>query len=88
MLKPVQSGEGDREFYQQVFFPALSLEAINPQYFAAPLAPPLAADLEGRSIDLAMIWQTLETMTQNHDWVLVEAAGGVGVSRHPRHDGG
>jgi len=78
VLKPVQSGEGDREFYQQVFFPALSLEAINPQYFAAPLAPPLAADLEGRSIDLAMIWQTLETMTQNHDWVLVEAAGGLG----------
>jgi dethiobiotin synthetase len=78
VLKPVQSGEGDREFYQQVFFPALSLEAINPQYFAAPLAPPLAADLEGRSVDLAMIWQTLETMTQHHDWVLVEAAGGLG----------
>jgi dethiobiotin synthetase len=78
VLKPVQSGEGDREFYQQVFFPALPLEAINPQYFAAPLAPPLAADLEGKTIDLATVWQTLEAMTRQHDWVLVEAAGGLG----------
>jgi dethiobiotin synthetase len=78
VLKPVQSGEGDREFYQQVFFPALPLEAINPQYFEAPLAPPLAADLENQTVDLATVWQTLEGMTQRHDWVLVEGAGGLG----------
>jgi dethiobiotin synthetase len=78
VLKPVQSGEGDREFYQQVFFPELPLESINPQYFTAPLAPPLAAELEGRRIDLAKIWQTLEAMVQSHEWVLVEAAGGLG----------
>ena len=88
MLNPVQSGEGDREFYQQVFFPALSLEAINPQYFAAPWLLPWLPTWNGRSIDLAMIWQTLETMTQNHDWVLVRGCRRVGVSRHPRHDGG
>ncbi len=78
VLKPVQSGVGDREFYQQVFFPALPLEAINPQYFEAPLAPPLAADLENQTVDLTAIWQTLETMTQRHNWVLVEGAGGLG----------
>jgi dethiobiotin synthetase len=78
VLKPVQAGVGDREFYQQVFFPALPLAAINPEYFEAPLAPPLAADLEQRTVDLAHVWQTLETMTQHHDWVLVEAAGGLG----------
>jgi dethiobiotin synthetase len=78
VLKPVQSGQGDREFYQQVFFPRLPLEAINPQYFEAPLAPPLAADLENQTVDLATIWQTLEAMTQRHNWVLVEGAGGLG----------
>jgi dethiobiotin synthetase len=78
VLKPVQSGPGDREFYQQVFFPELSLEAINPQYFAAPLAPPLAADLEQKTVDLALVWQTLESMTRQHDQVLIEAAGGLG----------
>ena len=76
--KPVQSGQGDREFYQQVFFPTLPLEAINPQYFAAPLAPPLAAELEHQAVDLAKIWHSLEAMTQSHDWVLVEGAGGLG----------
>lgn len=78
VLKPVQSGPGDREFYQQMFFPNLPLEAINPQHFAAPLAPPLAAALEERVIDLAEIWQILEAMSHDHDWVLVEAAGGLG----------
>lgn len=78
VLKPVQSGEGDREFYQQFFFPKLPLEAINPQYFEAPLAPPLAADLENQTVDLAAIWQTLQAMTQRYDWVLVEGAGGLG----------
>ena len=78
VLKPVQSGEGDREFYRQVFFPTLSLEAINPQFFEAPLAPPLAADREQKTIDLALVWQTLSKMTQQQDWVLVEAAGGLG----------
>ena len=78
LLKPVQSGQGDREFYQQVFFPSLSLEAINPQFFEAPLAPPLAADLEQKTVDLAVVWQTLSAMAQRHDQVLVEAAGGLG----------
>ncbi|MEY3298123.1 MAG: dethiobiotin synthetase [Cyanobacteriota bacterium] len=78
ILKPLQSGEGDRELYQRVFFPELSLEAIAPQYFNAPLAPPLAAALEQRVIDLGVVWHTLQTLTQQHDWVLVEGLGGLG----------
>ncbi|MFH7243808.1 MAG: dethiobiotin synthase [Spirulina sp.] len=78
ILKPLQSGQGDRELYQRVFFPNLPLEAIAPQYFEAPLAPPLAAALEQRSIDLGVVWKTLQTLAQNHDWVLVEGLGGLG----------
>lgn len=78
ILKPLQSGEGDRELYQRIFFPDLSLEAIAPQFFEAPLAPPLAAALEQRSIDLGVVWQRLQDLTQTHDRVLVEGLGGLG----------
>ncbi len=78
LLKPVQSGVGDRELYQRLFFPELSLDVIAPQYFQAPLAPPLAAALENRAVDLAKVWQTLQSLTQHHDRVLVEGLGGLG----------
>ncbi len=78
VLKPFQSGVGDRELYQRLFFPTTDLGAITSQYFDAPLAPPLAAELEGRSVDLTLAWRSLEAATQRHPWVLVEALGGLG----------
>lgn len=78
LIKPVQSGVGDREIYQRLFLPDQPLEAITPQFFEAPLAPPLAAALEHRSIDLAVTWQALENLCQRYDRVLVEALGGLG----------
>ncbi|QQE66532.1 dethiobiotin synthase [Leptolyngbya sp. BL0902] len=78
ILKPLQSGEGDRELYQRVFFPDLPLDAIAPQYFEAPLALPLAAALEQRPIDLGVVWNRLQTLIQTHDRVLVEGLGGLG----------
>ncbi|NMF86053.1 dethiobiotin synthase [Nodosilinea sp. P-1105] len=78
LLKPWQSGVGDRERYQRLFFPNRDLSAITPQYFEAPLAPPLAAALEGRSIDLALAWTTLDDAIQRYPWVLVEGLGGLG----------
>lgn len=78
ILKPLQAGQGDRELYQRLFFPELSLEAIAPQSFEAPLAPPLAAALEQRPIDLGVVWHRLQTLTQTHDRVLVEGLGGLG----------
>ena len=78
LMKPVQSGVGDRELYQRLFLPDQPLEAITPQYFEAPLAPPLAAALEERSLDLAAVWSRLEQLCQQRDWVLVEALGGLG----------
>ncbi|MGB3309872.1 MAG: dethiobiotin synthase [Nodosilinea sp.] len=78
VLKLFQAGVGDRELYQRLFFPQTSLEAITPQYFDAPLAPPLAAALEGRSVDLTLAWRALEANTQQHPWVLVESLGGLG----------
>lgn len=80
LLKPVQSGIGDRERYHQWFGAQVdqTVEAINPLWFEAPLAPPIAAQREGKSIDLAVAWRSLVELQQSRDLVLVEGAGGLG----------
>ncbi len=78
LMKPVQSGVGDFERYTQLFDLDQSPETLVPQRFAAPLAPPLAAALEGKTVDLAPVWQALSQLLQERQWVLVEAAGGLG----------
>ncbi|KJH70378.1 dethiobiotin synthase [Aliterella atlantica] len=76
IMKPIQAGIGDRELYAELF--ALSEDEINPLYFRAPLAPPIAAAKEGRGVDLGIVWQALEKMRSRTDFVLVEALGGLG----------
>lgn len=78
MLKPVQAGTGDRELYSRLFSLQQTLEEINPLFFQTPLAPPLAAEQEGRKIELELAWQAFEQLRQQRDWVLVEALGGLG----------
>lgn len=78
VLKPVQSGEGDRELLRRVFNLEEALSAINPVFFQAPLAPPIAAALENKTVDLVPAWQRYTTLAQQCDWVLVEGLGGLG----------
>ncbi|MBT9311302.1 dethiobiotin synthase [Leptothoe kymatousa] len=78
VLKPVQSGEGDRELYQRVFQLEQSLEELNPVFYQAPLAPPVAAAMENTTVDLAPAWQRYGALRQQCDWVLVEGLGGLG----------
>lgn len=78
ILKPLQTGSGDRELYAQFFALHQSLEEITPLHFQAPLAPPIAAEREGRSIELGKAWQALDTLRRQRDFVLVEALGGLG----------
>jgi dethiobiotin synthetase len=79
ILKPIQSGIGDREQYQRLFQLEQTLDQINPLHFEAPLAPPIAADLEHRTIDLGLAWQTFCELRQSSDWLLVEGVGGLGT---------
>lgn len=76
IFKPIQTGVGDREHYQHVF--GCDPDQVNPVHFQMPVAPPLAADAEGRQIELETVWQAFEQMRQTHDWVLVEGLGGLG----------
>lgn len=78
VCKPVQSGEGDRELYSRLFDLDQSLEQLNPLRYEAPIAPPLAAALEGKRVDLAKAWQVVSQLQAERDWVLVEGAGGLG----------
>ncbi|HLO84003.1 MAG TPA: dethiobiotin synthase [Nostocaceae cyanobacterium] len=78
IMKPIQSGVGDRETYQNLFTLDQTPEEITPQYFQAPLAPPIAAAKENRHIDLAVVWQSLQKLQQQRDFVLVESLGGLG----------
>lgn len=78
ILKPIQAGVGDRELYHRLFPLDQTLEEVNPIYFSAPLAPPLAAEREGRQIELERVWQVYQSLQQQHDLVLIEALGGLG----------
>ena len=87
LLKLMQTGIGDRELYEKLFGnlepPATSddsklLRIATPLHFQAPLAPPIAADREGKTIDLSVVWQCLSKLQQQQDLVLIEALGGLG----------
>ena len=78
ILKPIQSGTGDRELYARLFESGQTPEEITPLYFQAPLAPPVAARREGRDIDLGQAWRQFQTLSQERDWLFVEALGGLG----------
>lgn len=78
VLKPIQTGKGDRELYHEYFPLNQSLEEINPLQFEAPLAPPVAAELEGKIVDLKLVWSQFCQLQKNRDFVLVEGLGGLG----------
>jgi len=78
ILKLIQTGTGDRELYQKLFDLNQAPEEITPLHFETPVAPPVAAQREGRSIDLKLVWQAFNTLLQERQWVLVEALGGLG----------
>ncbi len=77
ILKPIQCGTGDREFYGELFDRPIG--DINQIYLETPLAPPIAAARSGENIDLGIAWQAFQRMQQQHDFVLVEGIGGLGT---------
>ena len=78
LLKLMQTGVGDHEFYTKIFASHQSVEIVTPIKFEAPLAPPIAAELEQKTIDLGIVWQSLCQLQAKHDLVLIEGLGGLG----------
>lgn len=53
------------------------IDRVCPQRFIAPLAPAVAARLEGRSIDPGLLVSGIERWSGHADTVIVEGAGGL-----------
>lgn len=86
VMKPVESGclqgEDGLRPLDALFLQAASgcdapLALVNPYALAHPLAPALAAELEGVDIDIGYIRECYQRLSANHDIVLVEGAGGL-----------
>ena len=57
--------------------PEIPIDAICPQRFLAPLAPPLAARREGRTVDRGLLTGGLDWWRGKAEIVVIEGAGGI-----------
>ncbi|MEB3312463.1 MAG: dethiobiotin synthase [Snowella sp.] len=78
LMKLMQTGIGDDEHYQSLFANHATGDIVTPLKFKTPVAPPIAAEREGREIPLETVWQALTQLQKKHQFVLVEALGGLG----------
>lgn len=81
-LKPAETGvdglmTGDAEFAQAVLGTGEPLEAVCPYRLTAPLAPAVAAALEGLRLEPAVIVRAHAALAERYDLVVVEGAGGL-----------
>ena len=86
VMKPVASGAVESAAGERVSSDVVALvkaaccsdpaEWVNPYCFTAPVAPALAAELEGVSVDMGRIGDCYERLCNRHDLTVVEGAGG------------
>lgn len=79
LMKLMQTGVGDYELYRELFDLKQTDEEVTPLRFTAPLAPPVAAEKEGRVVDLKKVWQNIINLQSRSDFLLIEALGGLGT---------
>lgn len=83
-LKAAQTGVaegevGDAEFVQAVLGTREPLAAIRPYALPDPLAPAIAAARAGVRLDPAVVRDAYQALSERHDLVVVEGAGGPAV---------
>ena len=86
VMKPVASGAVESEAGGRVSSDVVALvtaacssdpvEWVNPYCFVPPVAPALAAELEGVAVDLERIGDCFGRLRARHDLTVVEGAGG------------
>jgi len=82
VLKPIETGVGDSGPEDAIALREAagvsdSLDEICPQRFALPAAPTVAAEAEGRRVDLDAVLTAFEAIAARHDFTLAEGAGGL-----------
>jgi dethiobiotin synthetase len=77
-LKPLCSGSrSDARRLRSAAGGVLTLDAVNPWWFQAPLTPWVAARQEGRQVGLSALLDHVRAIRERFDWILVEGAGGL-----------
>ncbi len=81
-MKPVETGVGPEGPLDAIALREASgakdpLDLVCPQRFALPAAPNVAAEAEGRRVDLAAIDAAYAQLAARHAWMVVEGAGGL-----------
>ncbi len=80
--KPVVSGaddllHSDAGKLHAAMSSAGAIEQVTPQFFRAPLAPPIAAELEGRVVDEQRVLDGFDAWRGASQGLIVEGAGGL-----------
>lgn len=88
VMKPVQSGAGMRNgrlYSQDAEMMARASGSTDEENLVCPvllrevLAPGVAAEMEGKTIDIELIKNAYAELERRHDLVIVEGAGGIAV---------
>ncbi len=77
IMKLIEQGTSDRDWYHANVVPDQSPETITPILVDADTA------IHDAAVNLGHLWQTLQTLAQRTDWTLVEAVGGLGCPIAP-----
>ncbi|OGG52131.1 MAG: dethiobiotin synthase [Candidatus Handelsmanbacteria bacterium RIFCSPLOWO2_12_FULL_64_10] len=73
----IRFGRGDADLLRRASGSDDDLGLINPVCLRRPLSPNVAAQIEGVWIDVAGIEQAAHKLSQRHDLLIVEGAGGL-----------
>lgn len=88
VMKAIQSGAALRDgklYSQDAELMKIAVDSKDEDDFVCPvllreaLAPGIAAELEGRSVELDLILNSYRELEKRHDFVIVEGAGGIAV---------
>jgi dethiobiotin synthetase len=90
-MKPVETGVGpagplDAIALRDAAGGKDALEEVCPERFALPAAPRVAAEHEGRSVDMTRIKDSYDALSARHPFLVVEGAGGLLVPVTPGVD--
>ncbi len=80
VMKPISTGDtADAQFLKHAAQVDDERSSINPIYLRHPLAPSVAARMEGREIDVSCVETAFAALRQKYDFVIVEGVGGIAV---------
>ncbi len=74
--KPVSSGDREDARLLAEASGGVDIDLINPYHYEVPVAPMVAAMLQGTEVDIDLIRSRFEELCNQYDYVVVEGAGG------------